>query len=39
MYKIDAAPHTTLLDEPSWALYVNMKVQKPQMEFKMFICG
>ena len=37
MYKIDNAPHTTLLDGPSWSLYLNMRVQKPQMEFKMFI--
>ena len=34
MYKIDASPHTTPLVEPSWPLYLNIKVQSPQMEFK-----
>ena len=39
MYKIDGTPHTTLLDEASWPLYLNMNIQKPQMEFFMFICS
>ena len=39
MYIIDGAPHTTLLDEPSWQLYQKIKTQKPQIDFKMFICS
>ena len=39
IYKIHGAPHTTLLDETSWPLYLNIKVQKPQIDFKVFICS